>query len=215
MLGRRADGYHELESLVAFADLADKLDLEPGESATLDVTGPFATACGPRADNLVLKAVEALRDRSAGLKAGRFMLEKNLPVAAGIGGGSADAAAALRLLARANGMAPRRCAPGQRGARGRRRRAGLPRPDAAHHARRRRLAVRAARFAAACRRCWSIRACRWRPATCLPPSPARRATRILANVPSTLDGMIGFLNETRQRPHRGGDRLRARSSPKC
>lgn len=105
VLGRREDGYHELESLVAFADLADKLDLEPGEETSLEIFGPFADACGPRADNLVLKAVTALRHRKGRLKAGRFQLEKNLPVAAGIGGGSADAAAALRLLARANGMA--------------------------------------------------------------------------------------------------------------
>ena len=105
VLGRRADGYHELESLVAFADLADKLELEPGGDATLEVTGPFAAACGAGADNLVLKAHAALRARIPGLKAGRFLLEKNIPVAAGIGGGSADAAAALRLLARANDLA--------------------------------------------------------------------------------------------------------------
>ncbi len=105
VLGRREDGYHELESLVAFADVADKLDLEPGETASLDIIGPFAKVCGPRGDNLVLKAVQTLRHRKGRLKAGSFILEKNLPVAAGIGGGSADAAAALRLLARANGMA--------------------------------------------------------------------------------------------------------------
>jgi len=108
VLGRREDGYHELESLVAFADVADKLDLELGEAggnASLEIIGPFAKACGPRADNLVLKAVQTLRHRKGRLKAGSFILEKNLPVAAGIGGGSADAAAALRLLARANGMA--------------------------------------------------------------------------------------------------------------
>jgi len=105
VLGRREDGYHELESLVVFADLFDKLDLEPGEGATLDIAGPFAQACGPRADNLVLKAVAALGHRMERLEAGHFHLEKNLPVAAGIGGGSADAAAALRLLARRNGIA--------------------------------------------------------------------------------------------------------------
>jgi 4-diphosphocytidyl-2-C-methyl-D-erythritol kinase len=105
VLRRREDGYHELESLVVFADLADKLELEPGAGATLEISGPFADACGRPGDNLVLKAVTALRRRKGGLKAGRFLLEKNLPVAAGIGGGSADAAAALRLLARANGMA--------------------------------------------------------------------------------------------------------------
>ncbi len=104
VVGRRADGYHELESLVAFAGIADKLTLQPGDDGGLDVLGPFAGECGASADNLVLKAVAALRARVPGLKAGRFVLEKHLPVAAGIGGGSADAAAALRLLARCNGI---------------------------------------------------------------------------------------------------------------
>jgi 4-diphosphocytidyl-2-C-methyl-D-erythritol kinase len=104
VLGRRADGYHDLESLVAFADVADTLILTPGDTTTLDISGPYAGPSGPTADNLVLKAVAALRQRIDGLTAGRFQLEKNLPVAAGIGGGSADAAAALRLLARANGL---------------------------------------------------------------------------------------------------------------
>ena len=106
VLGRRADGYHLLESLVVFADLADTLSLQPGGDAALDIGGPFAAACGPVAGNLVLKAVGALRARVAGLKAGRFVLEKNIPVAAGLGGGSADAAAALRLVARANDLPP-------------------------------------------------------------------------------------------------------------
>ncbi len=103
--GRRADGYHLLESLVAFADLADTLTLEPGNATSLDISGPFAQSCGPSADNLVLKAVNALRGALPALKTGRFSLEKKLPVAAGIGGGSADAAAALRLLARLNKLA--------------------------------------------------------------------------------------------------------------
>jgi 4-diphosphocytidyl-2-C-methyl-D-erythritol kinase len=106
VVGRRADGYHRLESLVAFADIADTLSLQPGGEPALDITGPFAAACGPVAGNLVLKALAALRERVAGLNAGRFLLEKNIPVAAGLGGGSADAAAALRLLTRANGLAP-------------------------------------------------------------------------------------------------------------
>ena len=106
VLGRRADGYHELESLVAFADVADRLNLRPGDTLALDVSGPFAAASGDVSDNLVLKAVAALSQRVSGLRAGHFELEKNIPVAAGIGGGSADAAAALRLLARANGIAP-------------------------------------------------------------------------------------------------------------
>ncbi len=105
VLGRREDGYHELESLVAFADFADKLDLEPDQPESLDISGPFAAACGTRADNLVLKAASALRERVGGLRSGRFLLDKRIPVAAGIGGGSADAAAALRLLARANNLA--------------------------------------------------------------------------------------------------------------
>jgi 4-diphosphocytidyl-2-C-methyl-D-erythritol kinase len=104
VLGRRADGYHELESLVAFADLADTLTLEPGGTLALDVAGPFAAASGNVSHNLVLKAVSALRERVGGVKAGRFKLVKNIPVAAGVGGGSADAAAALRLLARINDM---------------------------------------------------------------------------------------------------------------
>ncbi len=102
--GRRDDGYHDLESLVAFADLADTLTLHPGPDATLEISGPFAAASGAVADNLVLKTLDALRERTPGLTAGRFSLDKNIPVAAGIGGGSADAAAALRLLARANGI---------------------------------------------------------------------------------------------------------------
>jgi 4-diphosphocytidyl-2-C-methyl-D-erythritol kinase len=104
VLGRREDGYHELESLVAFADFADKLDLELDQPESLDVSGPFAAACGAGADNLVLKAAAALRERVGRLKSGRFLLDKRIPVAAGIGGGSADAAAALRLLARANDL---------------------------------------------------------------------------------------------------------------
>jgi 4-diphosphocytidyl-2-C-methyl-D-erythritol kinase len=104
VLGRRGDGYHELESLVAFADLADTLALQPGAATGLDVAGPFAAVCGLVADNLVLKAVAALRERVAGLKAGHFQLTKKIPVAGGLGGGSADAAAALRLLARLNDL---------------------------------------------------------------------------------------------------------------
>lgn len=105
VLGRRADGYHELESLVAFADIADTLTLRPGGETALDVCGPFAAASGTVSDNLVLKAAAALRQHIAGLTAGRFLLEKNIPAAAGLGSGSADAAAALRLIARANGLA--------------------------------------------------------------------------------------------------------------
>ena len=105
VLGRRADGYHEIESLLAFADVVDLLTLQPGGEETLEVNGPFARNSGAVADNLVLKALVAVRNHVTALKAGRFLLEKNIPVAAGLGGGSADAAAALRLIARTNGMA--------------------------------------------------------------------------------------------------------------
>jgi 4-diphosphocytidyl-2-C-methyl-D-erythritol kinase len=106
VLGRRADGYHDLESLVAFADVADRLALTVGDALTLTVLGPGASQAGVEADNLVTKAARALAARVPGLRAGAFRLDKNLPVAAGLGGGSADAAAALRLLARANKLAP-------------------------------------------------------------------------------------------------------------
>jgi 4-diphosphocytidyl-2-C-methyl-D-erythritol kinase len=106
VLGRRADGYHYIESLVAFADIADRLALTPGDALTLTVHGPSAAQSGAQADNLVLKAARALGARVPDLRAGAFRLEKNLPVAAGLGGGSADAAAALRLLARVNKLAP-------------------------------------------------------------------------------------------------------------
>jgi 4-diphosphocytidyl-2-C-methyl-D-erythritol kinase len=103
--GRRGDGFHDLESVVAFCDCADRLTLTPGPELSLTMTGPLAGACGETSDNLVLKAARLLGERVAGLKVGSFALEKILPVAAGIGGGSADAAAALRLLARLNDLA--------------------------------------------------------------------------------------------------------------
>jgi 4-diphosphocytidyl-2-C-methyl-D-erythritol kinase len=104
VVGRRADGYHDLESVVAFADCADRLTLQPGGELKLTTTGPLAAACGDTADNLVLKAARLLAEAVPGLKLGAFALDKVLPVAAGIGGGSADAAAALRLLARLNDL---------------------------------------------------------------------------------------------------------------
>jgi len=104
VVGRRADGYHDLESVVAFADCADRLTLEPGGELKLTTTGPLAAACGDMADNLVVKAAKLLAEAVPNLKLGAFALDKVLPVAAGIGGGSADAAAALRLLAQANGL---------------------------------------------------------------------------------------------------------------
>jgi len=105
VVGRRPDGYHELDSVVAFADCADRLTLQPGVAPSLTTIGPGAQDCGDSADNLVLKAARLLAERVPNLKSGAFTLDKHLPVAAGIGGGSADAAAALRLLARLNGLA--------------------------------------------------------------------------------------------------------------
>lgn len=105
VLGRRADGYHTLESLVVFATVGDRLDFLPGDALALDVRGPTATAAGSVDSNLVLKTARALAERVPGLQVGRFSLSKHLPVAAGLGGGSSDAAAALRLLAGANHLA--------------------------------------------------------------------------------------------------------------
>lgn len=105
VIGRRVDGFHDLESVVAFADCADRLTLTPGPKLELKMSGPLADACGDASDNLVLKAARLLGERVPGLKGGSFTLDKVLPVAAGIGGGSADAAAALRLLAQLNGLA--------------------------------------------------------------------------------------------------------------
>jgi 4-diphosphocytidyl-2-C-methyl-D-erythritol kinase len=104
VVGRRTDGFHDLESVVAFADCADRLTLTPGAELSLQMSGPLAQACGETSDNLVLKATRLLAERVPGLKSGSFTLDKILPVAAGIGGGSADAAAALRLLAKLNGL---------------------------------------------------------------------------------------------------------------
>jgi 4-diphosphocytidyl-2-C-methyl-D-erythritol kinase len=104
VLGRRPDGYHELESLVVFAGVADRLELIPGKELSLAVDGPTAGTAGPTGDNLVLRAACGLAERVPGLRLGAFRLTKNLPAAAGIGGGSSDAAAALRLLAQLNGL---------------------------------------------------------------------------------------------------------------
>src|SRR6202158_1731631 len=104
VVGRRVDGYHELESVVAFADCADRLSLTPGSELTLNTTGPLASDCGETNDNLVFKAAQLLGERVPDLRLGEFILDKVLPVAAGIGGGSADAAAALRLPGAAHGL---------------------------------------------------------------------------------------------------------------
>lgn len=105
VLGRRADGYHELESLVAFAGVGDMLSLVPAAPLSLTLAGPRSEGLTADDGNLVLRAARSLAAARPGLRLGRFHLVKRLPVASGIGGGSADAAAALRLLARLNGIA--------------------------------------------------------------------------------------------------------------
>ena len=96
VLGRRPDGYHELDSLVTFASLHDVVTLEPGGGDSFTVSGPFASHIS--GENLLERALALLRDADADLRLGSVHLEKNLPVAAGLGGGSADAAALLRAV---------------------------------------------------------------------------------------------------------------------
>ncbi len=115
VISRRSDGYHELESLIVFVDVGDRLSIVPGGAFDVVIDGPFADTLAdePVSDNLVHRAGRLLMARSgharvdgvggsgsktAALPGGVLRLEKNLPVAAGLGGGSADAAAALRLL---------------------------------------------------------------------------------------------------------------------
>jgi 4-diphosphocytidyl-2-C-methyl-D-erythritol kinase len=95
--GRRADGYHLLDSLVVFAGVGDRVSGTLGGPPSLTVEGPMAAGLTGEGDNLVLRAARAM-----GVSA-RIVLEKHLPVSSGIGGGSADAAATLRLLARLSG----------------------------------------------------------------------------------------------------------------
>jgi 4-diphosphocytidyl-2-C-methyl-D-erythritol kinase len=100
VLGKRPDGFHELDSVVAFADVADIVTLTVGEAPTVCVYGPFGTAI--KGENLAARALELAVAAAPSLKTGAISIEKHLPVAAGVGGGSADAAAVLRLLKRAN-----------------------------------------------------------------------------------------------------------------
>jgi 4-diphosphocytidyl-2-C-methyl-D-erythritol kinase len=105
--GREPDGYHRIETIFAFVDDGDRLRVEPGEGLTLEVSGPFAAGLSAGEDNLVLRAAGALAE-AYGVRGGAtLLLDKRLPVASGIGGGSADAAAALRLLARWWGLPAR------------------------------------------------------------------------------------------------------------
>lgn len=96
--GRRPDGYHELDSLIAFADVHDTVIAEPAGELALTVAGPFAADLADEPDNLVLRAARALAGAAGSERGAALTLIKRLPVASGIGGGSSDAAAAMRAL---------------------------------------------------------------------------------------------------------------------
>ncbi len=98
VVGRRPDGYHLLDSLAVFVDLADRISAEPADDLALAVDGPFAERSGPLEGNLVLRAARLLAGESG--RGARLTLTKSIPVEAGLGGGSSDAAATLRLLDR-------------------------------------------------------------------------------------------------------------------
>ena len=106
VVGRRDDGYHLLDSLAVFAGIGDRLSVSPSDELSLRLTGPFAAGLEAEADNLVLRAARALGELVGIRPTGALVLEKNLPVASGIGGGSADAGATLRLLSRVWGIEP-------------------------------------------------------------------------------------------------------------
>lgn len=95
---KRRDRYHALESLVVFAEMADHLEFAPAGDLTLKISGPFSAQTPKGADNLVLKAARTLRGSDPKHPGAAIAMQKNLPVAAGLGGGSADAAAVLRGL---------------------------------------------------------------------------------------------------------------------
>jgi len=103
VLGRRADGMHLLDSLVVFAGIADEVSVRPADALSLVIEGPFADRLAAEEDNLVLRAARRLQTLH-GSAGAAIRLLKRLPVAAGIGGGSADAAAALKALARLWGI---------------------------------------------------------------------------------------------------------------
>lgn len=97
---RIADGYHRIETLFAFCDDGDRLTATSADALTLHVSGPFAAGLGHAQDNLVLRAARALAVEAGVTTGAAIRLDKRLPVASGIGGGSADAAATLRMLVR-------------------------------------------------------------------------------------------------------------------
>jgi 4-diphosphocytidyl-2-C-methyl-D-erythritol kinase len=108
--GRRADGYHLLDSLVVFAEAGDEITLAPADRLSLAIDGPFAIGLGNGSDNLVLRAARALQELTGTRAGAAIRLTKDLPVASGIGGGSADAAATLDGLCGLWNLAPGRTA---------------------------------------------------------------------------------------------------------
>ena len=104
--GRRPDGYHLLDSLAVFTALGDQVSAEPASDLSLHLEGPFGAALTAESDNLVLRAARALASEAGLPPLARLTLHKNLPVASGIGGGSADAAAAFRTLCRLWNISP-------------------------------------------------------------------------------------------------------------
>ncbi|MDE2447259.1 MAG: 4-(cytidine 5'-diphospho)-2-C-methyl-D-erythritol kinase [Alphaproteobacteria bacterium] len=104
VLGRRADGFHELDSIVGFAEIGDRLTLQRADTLSLVRTGPFSADVPMGEDNIIVKTwrvvAQILKTRQVVLPSVKVVLEKNLPVASGMGGGSADAAAMVRGLLR-------------------------------------------------------------------------------------------------------------------
>lgn len=104
VVGRLGDGYHEVDSLIAFTDFGDRIDVEESDRFEIDVQGEFASELPDKEDNLVIHAVRALRDAAGFIGGAKITLTKNIPVAAGVGGGSADAAAAMWAVSRLYGV---------------------------------------------------------------------------------------------------------------
>ena len=131
VVGQRADGYHLLDTLVMFTGTGDVIEAEIDDVLTLSVTGPFAGALdGSLADNLVMRAADLLRQEALALNlpqpGARITLTKALPVASGLGGGSADAAATLIALNELWNLGFDECPPRRHRAAARRRRANVP-----------------------------------------------------------------------------------------
>lgn len=107
--GQRADGYHLLDTLVVFTEAGDRVTVEPADTDTFTISGPFGAGLDTGPDNLVIRARDRMRELTAGSippTPVAIHLEKNLPVASGIGGGSSDAAATMRALCSLWGILP-------------------------------------------------------------------------------------------------------------